>query len=81
MNAINLNRIRSIKSLEALRKPLVDFIRFDTATMRDVYVEDFGWGLMDYEADIESAEALLEQIERRIKSLSHHLAKAPNAQQ
>jgi hypothetical protein len=78
---IELNKIRTMKTLEALQKPLKEFIAFDRATMVSVYVEDFGWSEDDYEADKEKAEYMLEQVEHRMKSLGHHLAKGKNASQ
>ncbi len=73
---IDLSRIRSMKTLDSMRRDLNDFIEFDATVMKAVYVEEFGWGEEDYEADKDSATYLLEQIERRIKSLGRHLAKA-----
>ena len=72
---IDLNKVRSIKTLEALHKPLKEFVNFDYATMISVYTKSYGWGEDDYEADKERAEYLLEQVERRMKSLGHYLAK------
>ncbi len=72
---MDLNKIRTMKTLEAVQKPLKEFVTFDRPTMVAVYVEDFGWGEDDYEADKEQAEYLLEQVERRMKSLGHHLSK------
>lgn len=76
---IELNKIRTMKTLEAMQKPLKEFVDFDRTTMVTVYVEDLGWGEDDYEADKEKAEYLLEQVERRMKSLGHHLSKGKNA--
>lgn len=64
-----------MKTLEAMQKPLREFVDFDRTMMVTVYVEDLGWGEDDYEADKENAEYLLEQVERRMKSLGHHLSK------
>lgn len=77
--AIDLNKIRSLKTLEAIRKPLIEFVAFDPAIMRAVYTEEFGWGEDDYEADKEQASDLLEQVERRMKSLGRHLSRAQTA--
>ncbi len=71
----DLNRIRSLKTLESMRKDLVDFLNFDAAVMRSVYVEDYGWSEDDYEADVDASTYLLELVERRTKSLERHLAK------
>lgn len=73
---INLNKIRSLKSLAAIRKPLAEFVAFDATVMRDVYREDYGWGSEDYDADMEQVIDLLNKVDRRTKSLGHHLAKA-----
>ena len=81
MKTIELNRIRTLKPLEAIQKPLREFIAFDRSMMVKVYDEEFGWGEDDYEADLEEAAYLLEQVERRMKSLSHHLIKGKNARQ
>ena len=78
---IELNKIRTMKTLEAIQKPLKEFITFDKPTMLSVYTEDFEWGDEDYEADLEKATDMLEQVERRMKSLGHHLAKGKNAPQ
>ena len=72
---IELSKIRTMKTLEAMKKPLKEFVTFDTPTMLSVYAEEFGWGSEDYEADLEQANHILEQVERRMKSLGHHLAK------
>lgn len=75
---IDLNKVRTMKTLEAIRKPLKDFITFDKPTMLSVYAEDFNWGEEDYEADMEQATYMLDQVEHRMKSLGHHLAKGKN---
>jgi hypothetical protein len=64
-----------MKTLETMKKVLSDFISFDGPTMIGVYAEEYGWGNEDYEADKDNAGYLLEQVERRMKSLGHHLAK------
>ena len=38
---IELNKIRTMKTLEAIQKPLKEFITFDKPTMLSVYTEDF----------------------------------------
>lgn len=63
-----------MKTLETMRNSLKEFIAFDANNMRDVYIEEFGWGSEDYDADIEKATDLLEQVEWRMKSLGHYLA-------
>ena len=72
---IEVNKIRSMKALEGMKKILNEFLNFDTPEMLDVYDKEFGWGEEDLEADRDSAGYLLEQVERRMKSLGHHLAK------
>ena len=72
---IEVNKIRSMKTLEAMKKVLDEFITFDHATMVQVYAEEYGWGEEDFEADKDSATYLLEQVDRRMKSLGKHLAK------
>ena len=72
---IDLNKIRTMKTLGAIQKPLKEFVTFDKPTMLSVYAEDFGWGEEDYDADLEKAIYMLEQVERRMKSLGHHLTK------
>ena len=72
---IDLNKIRSLKPLEEMKKDLTDFIGIDRAIMVQVYDEQYHWGEEDYEADLEQVQDLLEQVEKRIKSLSHHLSK------
>jgi hypothetical protein len=72
---IDVNKIRSMKTLEAMQKVLSEFLGFDHATMVEVYAEDYGWGEEDFEADKDNASYLLEQIEKRMKSLGRHLSK------
>ena len=71
---IEVNKIRSMKTLEDMRKVLNEFIGFDAATMIAVYAEEYDWGEEDYEADKDGASYLLEQVERRMKSLGRHLS-------
>ena len=75
MTMIDLSKIRSIKTLESMRRDLSDFLNFDAATMKAVYVEEFEWSEDDYEADRDAATYLLEQVERRMRSLGRHLSK------
>lgn len=72
---IEVNKIRSMKTLDAMKKVLSEFISFDHATMVAVYAEEYGWGEEDFEADKDNASYLLEQVEKRMKSLGRHLAK------
>jgi hypothetical protein len=72
---IEVSKIRSMKTLETMKKVLSEFIGHDAPTMVQVYAEEYGWGEEDYEADKDNASYLLEQVERRMKSLGHHLTK------
>jgi hypothetical protein len=71
---IELNRIRSLKTLEDLKKDLTEFINFDRVVLLAVYAEEYGWGEDDLDADLEQAAETLAQVERRAKSLGRHLA-------
>jgi hypothetical protein len=81
MIMMDLNKIRSMKALEAIREPLKEFLDFNRADMVSAYELDFGWGVEDYEADKEEAQYMLEQVEKRMKSLGHHLAKGKSSKQ
>jgi hypothetical protein len=72
---IDLNKIRSMKTLENMKKSLSEFVNFDHVTMVSVYTEEFGWDEEDFEADKESATQLLEKVEKRMKSLGKFLSK------
>lgn len=71
---VELNRVRSIKTLDEFKKPLVEFLALDRASAMAVY-EHEGWGEEDLDADIESVHELLDKIEHRAKSLGHYLSK------
>lgn len=71
---IDVNRIRNLATLEDIKVTLNEFLSH--ADIPKIYVEQYEWGLEDYEADREMAEELLEKVERRMKSLSNHLIKA-----
>lgn len=73
---IDLNRIRSLKPLEEMKKDLSEFIALDPKVVIELYEEQYHWGQEDYEADLEQVKDLLEQVERRIKSLSNHIKKS-----
>ena len=75
MIMMDLNKIRSMKTLETMKGVLMEFLTFDRTAMLEAYDADFGWGVEDYEADKEQANDLLERVEKRMKSLGHHLAK------
>ena len=70
---IDLTRIRSIKTLEEMKADLKEFLT--NPDILTVYVEDYKWGVEDYEADREQVEYLLEQVENRMASLSRFLNK------
>lgn len=72
---IDVNKIRSMKTLETMKRVLGEFVSFDRATMVQVYADEYGWGEEDFEADKDNAIYLLEQLNRRMKSLGRHLAK------
>lgn len=72
---IDVQKIRSLKTLESIKATLNEFIALDRAVMVAVYEEEHGWGEEDYEADLEQVKDLLEKVERRHKSLSGHLAR------
>lgn len=73
---IEPNKVRSMKVLNATKEALDEFIAFDRSVMLSVYTEEYGWNEDDYEADKEQAAYLLEQVNRRMKSLGNHLSKA-----
>ena len=72
---IDLNKIRSIKTLEGVKQDLTDFIAVDRKIMLAVYDEEYNWGEEDYDADLEQVKELLEQTERRIHSLGSFIRK------
>lgn len=72
---IDLNRIRSLKTLEDLKQDLSEFIKFNRAELVAVYESEYGWGDEDLDADIETATDVLEKVEKRMKSLSNHLSR------
>lgn len=70
---IDLNRIRSLKTLETIKKTLTEFL--SNPEILNVYREDYGWGEEDYEADINEVKEMLESIEHRMKSLGRFIAR------
>ena len=70
---IDVNRIRSLKTLEEMRGDLLAFL--SNPEIKNIYLEDHKWGEEDYDADKESVELLLERVEHRIKSLGKFVAK------
>ncbi len=65
---INLNLLRSVKTLESMKKDLEFFIK--EPIIKEIYDKDYDWDENDYEADREEAAYLIEMINLRIKSLS-----------
>lgn len=72
---IDLTRIRSIPKLEEMKEALEFFLR--EPIVRDIYLNDYQWGEEDFEADIESAQYMLEKVEARIKSLGRMKVNRP----
>ena len=75
---INLNRIRSLKTLEEMKTDLVQFI--NDPIMKQIYIEEekeFG-GDEAYEDDKEDAVDFLEKVERRIVSLTKFVNRNEN---
>ena len=70
---IDLNKTRSMKTLEEMKKDLTSFIA--DPVIQQIYVEDKGWSIQDYEDDKEQALEFLETVNRRMESLGRHLAK------
>ena len=70
---MDLTRIRSLKTLETMKRNLSDFLT--NTEVPNVYTEDLKWGIEDYEADVDAVKELLEAIEKRMKSLSKYLSK------
>lgn len=68
---IDVNRIRSLKTLEDIKSTLNEFLVHPD--ILEVYIKEYDWSEEDYEADKEMVVELLEKVERRIKSLSNHL--------
>ena len=77
-NMIDLNRIRSIKSLEEMKKDITEFI--NNPLMLEIYSNDISLGEDAYADDKEQAEQLLVKIEKRISSLSKFLQKEAKSQ-
>jgi hypothetical protein len=67
-NMIDLTRIRSIKSLEEMKKDIIEFI--NNPLMLEIYREDVSLGEDAYADDKEQAEQLLVKIEKRSVSLT-----------
>lgn len=75
MSMIDVNKIRSVKALEGMKKVLNEFLTFDKAVMVEVYAEEYGWGEEDYEADKDAVLYLLELTNKRASSLGRHVAR------
>jgi len=70
---IDLNKTRSMKTLEEMKRDLTSFIT--DPVIQQIYVEDKGWSIQDYEDDKEQAQDFLEMVNRRMESLGRYLAK------
>lgn len=68
---IDLSRIRSLKTLDEMTGHLNEFI--NNPDVVKIYVEDYGWGVEDYEDDKGEAIELLAKIEARRLSLDKYL--------
>lgn len=79
-NTIDLNKIRSLKTLEEMKTDLKEFLDFDRDSMIECYKEKHGWGVDDYEADVEQVKDLLEHVEKRAKSLGKFVARTAKAE-
>lgn len=64
---IDLNRIRSVKTLEEMKADLTEFLV--NPEIKDVYVTDYGWSEDDYVADREQVEYMLDKVKYRLSSL------------
>ena len=73
---IDLNKTRSMKALEEMKRDLTSFIT--DPIMQQIYVEDKGWSIQDYEDDKEQASEVLDNVNRRMESLGKYLAKKDN---
>jgi len=73
---IDLNKTRSMKTLEEMKRDLTSFIT--DPIMQQIYVEDKGWSIQDYEDDKEQAQDFLDMVNRRMESLGRYLAKKDN---
>lgn len=62
---IDLTRIRSIKTLEAMKNDLTNFI--NNKLILKIYIEDYDWCNEDYLYDIEQSKILIERIDYKIK--------------
>ena len=72
---IDPNKIRSLNVLEEMKTVLTDFLNHNQQDLLAVY-DAAGDGEEDLDADREAAQTLLVKIERRMKSLGNHLARA-----
>jgi hypothetical protein len=68
---IDVNKIRSLKTLEEIKRDLNEFL--SNKDILDVYLTEYAWSVDDYEADKELVVELLERVDRRIASLSNFL--------
>jgi hypothetical protein len=65
---IDLTRIRSVKTLEEMKRDLEEFMV--NSAILTTYVEELDWSEDDLIADRETVSYLLEKLDRRIKSLT-----------
>lgn len=72
---IDLNRIRSLRTLEEMKKDLNEFLV--NPDVRKVYLIDLEWSEDDYDADKEAVIELLEAIAKRERSLTNYLKVQP----
>jgi len=70
---VDLNKIRSLRTLEEIRKDLNDFL--SNPMVPEIYKEDPEGEDDDYDADKEQVIELLEKVEHRIKSLGKFVAR------
>jgi hypothetical protein len=74
---IDLNRIRSLKTLTNIKKLLTEFI--SNPIIPQIYKEDCDWSEEDYTSDKEQATELLEKVNHRMESLGKFLEKQAKA--
>lgn len=79
LTMIDLSKIRSIKTLEEMKKDLEFFI--NEPVIREIYIVDNEWGEDDLEADRDSAKELIDLIDKRVHSLNRIKINPPKAKQ
>jgi hypothetical protein len=73
VDMIDLNKIRSLQTLEAMKCDLTEFLNNPEVLV--AYNEEKTMDFEDYETDKEAVIDLLAKVENRIKSLGRHLEK------